>query len=294
MIAAFGRFQKWDGIFSFTYSHSQDFEPQRLAGYFDIKGDPAKLAHHIAAAALFLRGDAEEARETILTGMTPQVERDLLHETMNARSLTAENIGLSLTEAMHHAIALDIESNAKHVSKDEEETLTQATSDTGQLRWDFSQPEAGFFVADTPKTKVFTGFGRGRTFTLGDVLLKLGKTKRDWATISMTAIDGTDLDAPGRILLAATGDIQNTGAELQDLGGNRVTLSNKWGEAPILCEGIDAALALPVDAKKVKIFALDESGSRKAPVPVRNRSGRTIVQIGPEYKTLWYEIEISP
>lgn len=294
MIAAFGRFQKWDGIFSFTYSHSQDFEPQRLSGFFDIKGDPAKLAHHIAASALFLRGDVDQARETILTGMSPQVERDLLHETMNARSLTAESVGLSLTEAMRHAIALDVESDTGYESKPESETPTQITSDTGQLRWDFSQPEAGFFIADTPKTKVFTGFGRGRTFNLGDVLLKLGKTKRDWATITMTNIDGADLGSPGRILLAATGDVQNTGAKLEDLGGGRVTLSNQWGEAPILCEGIDAALALPVDSKKVKFYALDESGNRKASIPVRNRSGRTILEIGPDYKTLWYEIEILP
>ena len=58
MIAAFGRFQKWDGIFSFTYSHSRDFEPRRLSGYFDIKGQTAKIAHGIAYAPFFLRGDA--------------------------------------------------------------------------------------------------------------------------------------------------------------------------------------------------------------------------------------------
>ena len=293
MIAAFGRFQKWDGIFSFTYSHSTDFEPQRISGYFDIKGDPAKLAHQIASAALFLRGDAEEARKTVEAGMSAKVERDLLHETMSARSLTGDRRGLSPTLSMEHAVALDVHSDASYEGEAGSE-LKQVASDTGQLRWDFTDAEGGFFVADTARTKVFTGFVRGRTFALGDVQLKIGKTMHDWATITMTALDGTDFHSPGRILLAATGDVRNTDAELEDLGGNRITLSNKWGKAPILCEGVPAMLTLPVDAKKVRFYALDESGNRKASIDVQNRAGRTVLEIGPEHGTIWYEVEILP
>ena len=292
MIAAFGRFQKWDGIFSFTYSHSQDFEPPKITSYFDIKGDPGKLAHHMACAALFLRGDAAEAKSTIQASMTPKVERELLHETMNARTITGEYVGIDRAEAMRHAVALDLDPNNEYEERLDPEPSKQITSDTGQLRWDFSEEGAGFFIADTPKTKVFTGFVRGRTFNMGDVLLKPGKTQRDWTTITLTAIDGADLQSPGRILLAATGDIQNSGAQLQDLGSDRVTLSNKWGDAPVLCEGIDAALALAVNPEKVKFYALDESGDRKESIPVRNRSGKAILEIGPEHKTIWYEIEI--
>lgn len=294
MIAAFGRFQKWDGVFSFTYSHSRDFEPDKLTGFFDIKGDPAKLAHHIASTALFLRGDAAEAKSTVQVDLYPQTEREMLHQTMNPRSLTADNLGLDLNMAMRHAVALNLDPQTKHELPTALKQTKQITSDTGQLRWDFTDPEAGFFIADTPKTKVFTGFVRGRTFTLGDVCLKVGKTKRDWTTITMTAIDGADLNSPGRILLAATGDVQNSGAQLEQLGDNRVTLSDQWGDAPILCEGIEATLALPVDARRVKFFALDESGNRKASIPLRNPAEKTVLEIGPQHKTIWYEIEILP
>ncbi len=294
MIAAFGRFQKWDGIFSFGYSHNRDFEPRKIGSFFDIKGDPAKIAHQIACAALFLRGDVAEAKSTIVGGMSPAVERSLLHRTMNARSLTAESTGLELWEALRHAVAIDVTPLNEYEERLDLEQPKQITSDTGQLRWDFSEPTAGFFIADTPKTKVFTGFSQGQTFSMGDVLLNIGKTKLDWATITLTAIDGTDLHSPGRILLAATGDVQNTGAQLQDLGKDRITLSNQWGEAPVLCEGIDAAVTLPTDSSKVKFYALDESGNRKATIPVSNRSGKTVLEIGPAHKTIWYEIEIAP
>ncbi len=293
MIAAFGRFQKWDGIFTFTYSHSQDFTPQKISGFFDIKSDPAKIAHHIACAALFLRGDAAEARQTIEAGMSPQVERDLLHRTMSARNLTALDVGFDPQDAMRHAAAVNLESLMEFEEKGGPQPL-ETTSDTGQLRWDVTQPEAGFFTADTPRTKVFTGFVRGRTFSLGDIALQIGKTRLDWATITITAIDGADLKSPGRILLAATGDIQNSGAKLQDLGQSRVTLGNQWGEAPILCEGIPASLTLPVDAQKVRLFPLDPSGNRQPPIPVRTEAGKTLLEIGPQYKTIWYEIQILP
>lgn len=293
--AAFGRFQKWDGIFSFGYSHNRDFEPRRIGSFFDIKGDPGKIAHQIACAALFLRGDAAEAKETVEADMSTQMERDILHRTMDARSLTAEKVGFGreLTVAMRHAVALRVAPNALFGGLFGM-AFPQITSDTSQLRWNFFQPEAGFFIADTPRTKVFTGFVRGRTFTLSDVLLKPGKTKRDWVTITMTTIDGADLRSPGRILLAATGDVQNTGAQIQDLGNDRITLSNNWGDAPVLCEGIDAELTLSVDSSNLHFYALDESGNRKTTIPVRSQSGKTVLKIGPEYKTIWYEIEIAP
>jgi hypothetical protein len=294
MIAAFGRFQKWDGIFTFTYSHNREFEPRRLSGYFDIKGDPGKIAHHIASSALFLRGDADEARSTIETDLHRQGERDLLHKTMDARSLTADNLGLDLTMAMRRGIALNLDSGTENEAMLPPKPANQITSDTGQLRWDFSEPEAGFFIADTPRTRLFTGFVCERTFWLGEMALKIGKTRLDWATITLTAIDGADLRSPGRILLAATGDVQNTGAKIEELGESRITLGNRWGDAPVLCEGIEASIALPVDMEKVRLFALDMSGDRKTSIPVRSRAGKTILEIGPEHKTLWYEIEIAP
>ena len=73
-LAAFGAFQAWDGIFSFTYSHSQDFEPGRITSFFDIKGDTAKLVHMPACAAMFLRGDVAPAQETLRAPLSRSAE----------------------------------------------------------------------------------------------------------------------------------------------------------------------------------------------------------------------------
>ncbi|HPP54244.1 MAG TPA: hypothetical protein PK777_14930, partial [Thermoguttaceae bacterium] len=93
--------------------------------------------------------------------------------------------------------------------------------------------------------------------------------------------------------VAATGWVQNTGAVLKELAEQQVTLGNQWGQEPILCEGIPAELVVPVPADRVKFYALDESGRRRQPIPVeKSPTGGTLLRLGSQYKTLWYEVEI--
>ena len=294
MIAAMGGLQAWDGIFSFTYSHSTSFEPRRIESFFDIKSETPKLAHMPACAALFLRGDVAPARKTVLVPLSAEAERRQLYETLSDWNLNAQRLGADGRVSLLHAMAVDIGKGATQPSplpklaKDAKVFV----SDTGQIRWDASQKGGGYYVVDTPKTKLFTGFVRGRTFPLGDVTLQIGRTRLDWATISLVAIDGDGFDKPGRILIAATGWAQNRDAELEQLGGDRVTLRNRWGNEPVLCEGIPASIELPVKADRVQLFPLDESGNRRGPAEVTSRDGKCVLPLDPKHKTVWYEAVI--
>ena len=145
-------------------------------------------------------------------------------------------------------------------------------------------------------TKLFTGFGSdGDKFDLGDVELTLGKTRLNWATISMVSMNGNGFDPvavgsqgkPIRILVAATGLMQNTGMTLEHLPGNRVTYGSRAGSEPVLCEGIPFTLQF-TKARGLRCFPLDESGNRRAEI----RTEGNIVHLSPEYQTLWYEIEV--
>jgi len=295
MIAAFGAFQRWDGIFPFAYCHNSEFEPRRITSFFDVKSHTPKIAHMPACAALFLRGDAAAARRTLTVSLLPAAERRKLHETLNARSLTADNFGLDPRTSLLHAVALDThEEETSELPPDMSQKTTRFVSDTGQLRWDVSQEGAGTFIADTPRTKLFTGFVRGRTFDLGGVMLEIGPTRLDWATVSLVAVDGDGFSGAGRILVTATGWVQNTGAELEELDGDRVTLGNRWGDEPVLCEGIPAEITLPVAADRVTLYPLDESGNRREAVACGEREGKAILPLDPKHRTIWYEVEIRP
>jgi hypothetical protein len=105
-------------------------------------------------------------------------------------------------------------------------------------------------------------------------------------------MDGQGFDQPGRILIAANGVVQNSEAQTVNLGHNRVTLRDQWGTAPILCEGIDAEIALPVAAQRVSIYPLDEQGDRRSPLVVRAANGRAVLPLRSTENTLWYEVEI--
>ncbi|MCR4412675.1 MAG: carbohydrate binding domain-containing protein [Thermoguttaceae bacterium] len=293
MIAAFGAFQGWDGIYSFAYCHNTDFEPRRVDSFFDVKGDPAKLAHWPACAALFLRGDVAPARTTLLAPVPAEAERAKLHETMSAWTIQAGEFGVDPNLSLVHGVAMDLRAKGgKAEAPKLDKNQKTFVSDTGQLRWDVSQPGAGYFTADTPRTKLFTGFVRGRTFSLGEVTLSIGPTRLDWATISLVALEGKGFDQPGRVLVTATGLVENTDAQLEKLGDDRVTLRNRWGREPVLCEGVPAEVLLPVDAQRVKLYALDASGNRRASATVRSRDGKAVLELGPRHKTIWYEAEI--
>jgi hypothetical protein len=294
MIAAFGRFQKWDGIFRFAYSHGRDYEPRRIDSFFDGKGHGPKLVHMIACAALFLRGDVEESRQTIGVAMGPAAEHARIYRDLNAWSVTTEGAGLDLRAALRHAVALDLNGAAVPVRLSKPERADQVVSDTDQLRWDFSQPKAGFFTVNTERTRLFTGSTRARTFQIGDVHLDLGQTDHDWATISLTSIDAARIGAPGHFLLAATGAHRNRGATIKELGEDRITLGDQWGEGPLLCAGISARLLLPVEAARVRFYPLDERGDRRAAIGVASQGGQALLRLDPSHKTLWYEAEILP
>ena len=108
-----------------------------------------------------------------------------------------------------------------------------------------------------------------------------------------TAIEGEGFGEPGRILIAATGVVQNSETQLEQLGGDRVTLRDRWGREPILCEGIPATVTLPVAANCVRFFPLDSAGNRRAAVTVSGDDDRALVELHPRHRTVWYEVELS-
>jgi hypothetical protein len=293
MMSAFGAFQSWDGIFSFTYSHDTDFTPREIRSYFDIKGDPSRLVHMPACAAMFLRGDISPARESVLVPLSAEAEREKLHATMDAWTLTADHLGTDSRHALVHRLALDTKGAQHGDLTPLDADANKYASDSGELVWDVSEKGAGTFVVDTARSKLFTGFVRDRSFQLGGVSLRIGRTRLDWATVSMTLIEGRHFNAPGRMLIAATGWMQNTGMQLQRLGDDRITLSNQWGAAPILCEGVPAEISLPVGNRRVSLYPLDESGNRRDAAAVQTDGDAALVRLAPEHKTLWYEVVVE-
>jgi len=69
--------------------------------------------------------------------------------------------------------------------------------------------------------------------------------------------------------------------------GDKITVGNRWGNEPVLCEGIPFSLCFE-KAKSLKCFPFDEDGNRRTEIKTDGNE----VELGPQYKTVWYEIEL--
>lgn len=316
MLFAVGAFQDWGAIMHFAWTHSDDYDPAAMSPYFDMKTNSVKQVHFPACYAMFSRGDVRRGpgRYRYVLGLSEQQERDLCAAAAQPRGYRhtatllkpdaalslAVFTGLDLTDLAHRPPAAQPITTWQDLPADlAAPDRSWVRNEFGELYW-VANPTAGaYFQVDTPKTKVFTGFIRGRSFAYRGLKLTPGRTRLDWATISLVQTSGADSAAtgplaPGRYLLAATGLMQNTGTVLKKVPGGVSTgqgYGGVGGTAPILCEGIPATLVLR--AERVSVYALDAAGNRASEVPVRRGNGEATVTIGPEYRTLWYEVVID-
>ncbi|MCL2346827.1 MAG: hypothetical protein FWC50_01060, partial [Planctomycetaceae bacterium] len=149
------------------------------------------------------------------------------------------------------------------------------------------------FTVNAPDVKLFTGFVRDREFAFdGGIKLKPGKTTLDFATISLLKLESGQKNSG--YLLTATGTMHNTNGEPKPRKkvsswdpDDAITLEDKWGDAPVLCEGVPLELTLP--GGPWLVYPLDEAGNRRSDAPLRFEQNAPI-RLGPQYKTLWYEI----
>jgi hypothetical protein len=295
LLAAYGALQGWDGIFQYSYNHYvNDFEPQAMPWcFFDLVARTDALAHFPACAALFLRGDAREACEALVASADEATCRDRLVAGRTASySVSSQGHDARLAALRRTAVAFDGDRPAQPAKLPSDQRVF--VSDTGEITWNCQKPDAPYVAVSTPNTKLFTGFPAGRTIDLGGPTLALGPTRLGWATVSLVSRKATgfgEKGAPASILVAATGESGNAGRVMNELGEKKITLTDR-GHAPVMVEGVPATLLLRADPARVACYALDPRGERTAQVPVDQDERGARIDLGPRYKTVWYEIEI--
>ncbi len=291
---AYGALQDWDYLSASRYAQKNDFDLQRVRGFFDIDQHPSKMLTLLPAAAMFVRGDVKPARQQVVARLSRADELALLPRQHAWDLVHAGQQGVPPEAVLVHRVALAVEGQTPPADalRPEQLHLTgdQFRADTGELLWDQRTPQRGVVTVDTDRSKAVIGFGGGQRYALGTVTVEPGPTLQDgWSTLSLTAMDGTLTAAPARVLITATGYLQNTNQVWSSLEHSSV--GRNWGTAPTLVEGIPARFTLPYRAAGTQVWALDERGQRRQPVPVEaTADGRAVVVIGPQWRTLWYEV----
>ncbi len=288
LLAAFAALQDWDGVFLFAYSHGDKWQQEHFDSFFDIARHPVKMATLPGAAVLFRRDDFLylPGYEIFYVNNADIWQRAL----RNGPSLGLGDMARS-KEAFQKKFDV-------RLSKRDPGLWDLPGTFRGRLGlggakmeyvWESARQQ---MTVDSPGSKLavgsFDGIQRIALSTDSrDEVLRISPSK-GWACFQLLTMQQDRVfphftDAK-RILITATGDIANT-----DMGwknAEKTTVGRDWGRAPVLVEGPAATIELP-GGGAFKAWALDERGQRREELPVA--AGK--LTIGPQFKTLWYEVE---
>lgn len=278
MIASFAAVQDWDGLFQFDWG-STDPDARRITGYFALQQHPAKLAFLPAAALMFRRGDVEAAFGTARLTIPAAQSEELTAENVSM-SDAWKKAGLAPIHLLTHRLTVDFTAGDKLEAGISRKAGSVAAWDT----------EAGLYTVDAPAAKAVVGRCTGRTTKLNGVEFEVKANLRNFAVLTLNTADGQALARSGRLLLTAAGNVENTG---MGWNADHTSVGTKWGSAPTICEGIAARIALSTQAKRARVHALDGAGARAGEVPASLAAGRLSFDVGPRFKTLWYEIVVE-
>jgi len=293
---AYAALQDWDYVSTSRYSHKADWDLRRLRNFFDMDQHPTRLVALVPAAAMFLRGDVKPARSAVVAALGRQHEVDVLRHGHAWDLVHAGHLGVPREAALMHRIALAVEGQAPPADALRPDQARVEgdlfVSDTGELAWDLREMGRGVVTVNTAKSRAVIGYGGGRKFDLGGVVVEPGPTLQDgWSVITMTAMEGEGVSSPGRLLVTATGYVENTRMGWKN--AEKTSVGKDWGEAPSRVEGVPARITLPGAAKGTAAWALDERGQRRMPLTVgEDARGRAVITLGPQSRTLWYEVEV--
>lgn len=300
LLSAYAGLQDWDAIYAFSYCHRRDdWDEEKIPNFFDIDQHPTKMVTLIPSVAMFVRGDVKPAKEEVVVSIDKKKEIEVLKRSWAWALVDAGFVGVPPEASLIHRVAIATEGKrvpARALTPDKLKIEgNRFVSDTNELVWDLSEEGRGLVTVNTPRSKAVIGFSAGKSIKLGNVIIESQETlQKGWSAITLTAMKG-DMEGKGsaEILITATGYAENT-----DMGWKnpeKSSVGRDWGKAPSLVEGIPARITLPYPADKVEAWALDEKGMRKQRIEVgRDERGMAVISIGPQWRTLWYEVSYKP
>lgn len=279
LISAFGSFQAWDGVFVFGYCHNDQWETDRLQHFFDIKSNPVKLALQPACAAI-LRGRSVGPAADAAVGSLSPAQRLQLLLSQGPRAVTAYTGGVPDDAWLSERVGVDAGGARPRSAEGQGDFEWRVQGGRGLVRF-HGRGCAGMI-----------GFTDGRSLTHSGFSLVPGETSLDgFSAVLLNSVDGQSLGEPGRYLLTAVARCAN-----RNMGWNdaRNSVGTQWGAPPPLCEGVPVRLTFRNSGRRMRAFSLEPDGTRRGEIqPVVGGGDVTAFKLGPQHRTLWYELVVE-
>ncbi len=335
LTTAYACLQDWDGLLFFVYRPDG-----KMLQFFDSQSDPARWGFYPAAVTMFHRHDVAAARNEIHVAHTPRARTILQPDERSApyttfryltflskvRNVFPDGIYRGTADAVLAAAPshdLPVQERTPVIRFDtppwkewqyarfvraakklglpgyeEMEHLDRRlTSDTGQLSLDYKQ---GLMRIDTPSTQAAIGYLRDAgPVSLGAVRIR--KCRTEFATVSVTSLDGKPIGQSRRLLVTAVGRVEHThqGFWPQPINPKSWSPYTTWmlpavGRLPVIVQPIDAVVTVRVSSESCQVYALDPTGKRASPLEeslVRQENGAIVLYLNPRKgKSIWFEV----
>lgn len=291
MLNSVSAFQDFDGIYHFTFDHPYD--KGRIDNFFSNAGHPLKQVFVPVGAVLFRMGAVKAGQNPVTLNLPPESVVPSLVKYGDKIRLHVSNMRYIWEEAGAPASLIAtrpmnvvIGGNELKLSESVEQPAGPWISETGEIVWDNADSTRALFKIDAPSAKAAIGYIGGKKIDLGNVSVAMDSTQNNWATITLTALDGKPVEESSRILLVAAGRAENSDWKWNE---DKTTLGGNWGNGPTKVEGIPAWLYFR-NMDKFKVQPLDPAGNPGSEITVTKKGREIAFGIGAQYKTLWYLI----
>lgn len=274
LLAAYGCFQDWDGLFWYSFEHSSaDNWKPRPPSHFDIRQDPVKMSQLAAAAMIFHRGDFRAARRTLVRDYTAAE----VAESLRLKSTEQPWFTPGMDPALAGAFGVRIgRFDAQKGHFPAQRVLENVVSDTKELTW-----SKGLVTGGAKNVSMAVGRLDGAPVIAGQMRIE-SETK--FGAVLLVRMDAKSW------LLTAGARAANQGMQWNE----KRTSTPQLGTAPMLIEPLKAAITLRGLARgaRVTVTALDGAGQALGAARVAEyRAGAwrlTLDQASP-----WYRVSVE-
>jgi hypothetical protein len=315
-LAAFARFQDWDAIMHFAYSHGRLWDAGAPSG-FDMNGDWTKFPGFGQSAWLFRSG-------AIAQGSNPIDLPVSQHQRLRAgREKRNGNIPGFLTSVAGYDPFTPFVHPVRLVKDGEGDFPPEAKghqspykSDNSQLTFDRVNRR---FLIHSPMAAGIYGFLGTNKVTAGAIDVELAESSRGFAALTLTPLDGLPIEESRRLLLSNPGAVfgtqpgtypprpqrmvnyqgQSDWWTVEPDLSNRPSGQRSAAARPTWMEQVEMFFTLRTRAASLTVYPLDGSGNRLGVLTGENivpvESGfRIHLQAEGQPPSPWYEISTEP
>ncbi|BCM91765.1 hypothetical protein IAD21_03640 [Abditibacteriota bacterium] len=298
LILSYAAMQDWDGLFLFSWNGDRDnWNPNKIRGYFDMDSDPNKTVFIPLMARAFLSGALAPApaQTTLTIPQSALVDMTAQTQGGGAGGSFWDNVsyawrsrGLGLTDILNSRVGMNLTAGRVALQLARVGPRSALTGNPS-FNWGFVGGN-GRLLVDSPSVKALVGRVAGNFWPLGVLSVENPSSSNGWMSLVMVARDGKPLEKSNSIIVGALNRAENSG---MTWNADRTSVGEGWGSGPTLLETPSATLDLQTASPRVGVWKLDPTGKRTVPVAATLQNGHLRFTIAPSDQTPWYEIALN-